>query len=113
MRLLVGEALGESQAALDLPVMLQLLNVFRRGDDNGELCAPFGRLSHLPNRHAIRFGGKLAPVGRDLLVAGELIVVAEVEAEELFRGRQVPLSAGERGDGAGREGRQERGASEL
>ncbi len=85
LRLLVGEPLGEGEPARDLPDSAQVPVVLGRRDDRHQMRPAFRRLADLLQHHAIRFAIELLPVGGELLVGGELIVVAEVEAELLLR----------------------------
>ena len=48
-------------------------------------CVPaLGREPDIHQLHAIGFGGQLLPVGFQLGVVGDLVVVAEVESQGLF-----------------------------
>ena len=59
-RLVVGEALGQREAAGDVLVLLQVLVVLRRGDDRHQLVAAFGGLADALHDHAVGLGVELA-----------------------------------------------------
>ena len=75
------QALGERQPPRDVLVLCQVLVVRRRRHDRHQLRPSFRRLADLLDDEAIGLGVELAPVGGNLRVVGQLIVVAEVEAE--------------------------------
>jgi hypothetical protein len=56
-----------------------------RGDDSHDHRPAFGRFSDIDELHAVGFGIELLPVGDELFVVDELVVVADGEAE-LFLG---------------------------
>ena len=84
-RLVVGQPLGERQPPRDLLVARKLPVILRRSDDRHPLRPPFGGLPHVLEDHPVRLFVERLPVGLDLRVVGELVVVADVEAERLFR----------------------------
>ena len=87
------------QPARDLLVAIELLVVLRRRDDRHQLRAALGGLADLHHLHAIRFLVELLPVLDELRVGGELIVVADVEAEELLgRGDGLRPGGGRTGE---------------
>ena len=97
-RLFVAQSLGVREPRRDLLVARELLVVLRRGHDRHQLRAALGRLADGLDDDARRLFGELLPVGRDLLVVGEEVVVAEVVAELLERrgdvaGRLAPFGA--------------------
>ena len=75
---------GPVQLLRDLLVAIELLEVLRRGDDRREMRPALFGLADLHDLHPGRFLVDLLPVGLELIVGGELIVVADVEAEVLF-----------------------------
>ena len=100
--LVIAEALRQCQPAGDVAILLQVPVIGWRGDNRHQLRLPFGGPPDLLEHHAVRLGVERAPVVGNLLVVGELIVVAEIESELCFR----------RGDLALRGGRGERGQSD-
>ena len=82
--------------------MIELLEVFGRSDDGHELRAAFGGLADIDQLHAIGFRGEPFPVIGELGVIGELVIVAEIEAELIF-GRGDLRRLGE-GEGGGEQG---------
>ena len=85
-RLLLADAFGEGELARDLLVLRQIPDVLRRRDDGHPLVAAFLGLADALQLHARAFGGELLPVGFELGVVGDHVVVAQVEAEGFFRG---------------------------
>ncbi len=83
--LFVGKPLGERQPAGNVLVAIELLVVFGRRNDGHQLRPAFGRLADLDHLHSLGFLVELLPVVDKLRVGGELIVVADIEAEMLFR----------------------------
>ena len=83
-RLRLVDAPGPVQLLRDLLVAIELLEVLRRGDDRGEMRPALFGLADLDDLHPGGFLVDLLPVGLELIVGGELIVVADVEAEVLF-----------------------------
>ena len=83
-RLRLVDAPGPVQLLRDLLVAIELLEVLRRGDDRREMRPALFGLADLHDLHPGRFLVDLLPVGLELIVGGELIVVADVEAEVLF-----------------------------
>ena len=83
-RLVVGQPFGGGQPARDLLVAIELLVVLRRRDDRHQLRAAFGGLADLHHLHPVGLLVELLPVLDELRVGGELIVVADVEAEVLL-----------------------------
>ena len=84
-RLVLRDALGKRQPARDVAILREILVVGWRGDDRHELRPALGRLADFLQHHAVRLGVELPPVGGNLRVIGEPIVVAETEAELLLR----------------------------
>ena len=82
--LLFGEPFGMRELPGDLFVAIQLLMFSGRGDDGHVLLAAFFGRADVDQLHAIGFGGQLLPVGFELGVVGDLIVVAEVEPQRFF-----------------------------
>ena len=110
----VGEALGQGQAAGDLLVAAEPLLVLGRGDDGHQLRPALGGLADLDQRQPVRLGVELAPVVGQLPVGGELVVVADVEAELGLGGGDARCAGGGLGvEPAGRDaedgGRDQRG----
>ena len=64
--------------------MVELRDVFGRGDDGHVLTATFGGGADVDELHAVGLFGEGLPVGGELDVVGEMVVVADVEAEGLF-----------------------------
>ena len=85
VRLIVGEAFGVRQPRRDLPVVLELLHVRRRGDDHHVLMPPLFGGADVHQLAAIAFRRDLFPVGFKLGVGGHHVIVAEVESEGFFR----------------------------
>ena len=61
--------------------------VLGRRHDRHQVRPSLGRLPDFLHHHAIGLLVELAPVGRDLLIVGEEVVVAEVRSELLLRCR--------------------------
>ena len=110
-RLLVGQPLGQREPSGDRLVARQSLVVLGRRDDGHVLGASLGRPADVLQHHAVRFPIEPLPVIADLLVRRDVVVVAQVEAEELLRRRDLRLC--EEGRGRPRENgrRQEENAS--
>ena len=89
-RLVVGQPIDCREPPRDFLVAIELLEVLGRRDDRHQLRAAFGRLADLDDLHPIGFLVELLPVLDELVVGRELIVVADVEAEELL-GSRDPL----------------------
>ncbi len=85
VRLFVCETLSERKFARDFLVVGQLLLIFGRRDDGHVLWPAFFRLADFDQLHAIRLGGELLPPGAELRVIGEIVIVADVESQGLFR----------------------------
>ena len=85
-RLLLAEAAGLVQLLRDLLVAIELREILGRGDDRGQVRAAFFGLADLDDLHPRGFLVELLPVGLELIVGGELVVVADVEAEMLLGG---------------------------
>ena len=81
---LLGDAFGMRQFLRDFLIVVQLLHVLGRGDDRHVLVAAFFGRADVDQLHAIGFGGQLLPVGVQLGVVGDLVVVAEIEAERFL-----------------------------
>ena len=105
-RLVVGQSLGEGELACDLLVAFQVLEIRRRGNDGHQLRAAFGGLADLLDAHPVGFFVQLRPVGLELRVGGELIVVADIEAKMLLR-RGHGLRRDDRCQQQHKEGRQD------
>ncbi len=86
-RCLVGQPFGQGKPAVEFLELGELLVVFRRRDDRGQLGTALLRLSNLDNGHAVRFPGQLADVRDVLRVIGEEVVVADIVTEMFFRAR--------------------------
>ena len=113
-RLLLGDAAGAVQLLRDLLVAIELGEVLRRGDDRGEMRPAFLGLADLDDLHPARFLVDLLPVLDELIVGGQVVVVADVEAEELLGrgdGRGLRLGGGGRRRG-NHEQRRERKRAE-
>ncbi len=65
--------------------MAEFGDVLWRGDDGHVLAAVFGGRADVDELHAVGFFGEGLPVRGELGVVGEVVVVADVEAEGLFR----------------------------
>lgn len=111
-RLRVGEALGVRELFGDLFVSRELLLILGRGHNRHVLRAALGGLADVLQHHPVRFLRQLLPVGRDLLVIGEEVVVAEVMAE-LFFGRRDAAGGRGRRRPSGRCLRRHRDATRL
>ena len=112
----IRQPLGEGQPPGNVLVPGEVPVVFRRRDDGHEMGASFGGPADLLEHHARRLALELAPVCFQLGVVGEVIVVADVEAELLERGGDVRLrlerGRGHPGDGDGDEEPEERGVTD-
>ena len=84
-RLVVGQALGQRQAAGDVLVFLQVLVVLGRGDDRHQLIAALGGLADALDGHAVGLGVELAEELGELGVVGQHVVGADLVAEKLLR----------------------------
>ncbi len=97
-RLGLREAFSEREAARDLLETRQAPVILRRRHDRHVVRPPLRGLADLLQHHAIGLTIELLPVGRDLLVVGQEVVVAEV-VSELFPWGCDP--GGLRGDAGG------------
>ncbi len=96
-RLIVVEAIDRRESPRDVFVAIQFLEILRRGDDRHQLRAAFGRLADLDDFHPIGFLVEFVPVLDELIVGGELVIVADIEAKVLLRGGN-PLRCGRSGE---------------
>ena len=108
--LFVGEALRVREPRGDVAIMFQSPLVRGRRHDRHEVWTPFRRLADLLQHDAIGLLRQRAPVGRELGVVREEVVVAEVGAERFLRRRDVVLCRYLRGQACDerREGQQDR-----
>ena len=83
--------------------MLELREVGRRGADDHPLGAAFLSFADIDEPEAVGCGGELFEIRLGLGVGGEVVVVADGEAEMLLRGGEGS-SRGVGGDGRGEEG---------
>ena len=83
-RFLLADALGMGQLAGDFLVAREFLHVLRRRDDGHPLVAAFLGLADALQLHARALGGQLLPVGLQLGVVGDLVIVAEIEPERFL-----------------------------
>ena len=103
-----ADAVGEREPARDVFVSARGCVVGRRGDDRHQLRPALGGLADLLHGHPVGLGVELAPVVGDLRVVGELIIVAEGEAELFFRAGDVGLRRGRREQGGRKQRRRPR-----
>jgi hypothetical protein len=59
--------------------------ILRRGQDRHVLGTALAGLSDLDQLHAVRFRIEFLPVGFELRVVGDVIIVTEMEAELFLR----------------------------
>ncbi len=90
-RLLVAQPLRQRQPPRDLFVSIELLLVLRRSDDRQVHGPPLGALAHFDDLQSIRFPVQLLDVGFILRVIDQLIIIADVEPELIFRAGQSAL----------------------
>ena len=83
----------------DLLVVVEILDIVGRGDDGHPLIAALLGLADVDQLHAIGFGGELLPVGFELGVVGDHVVVAEIEPERFLGGGDLRRGLGEEGSG--------------
>ena len=84
MRLRFADAFGQAQAARDLFVLLEILDVIGRGNDGHPLIAAFFRLADADQLHTVGLAGELLPIRLKLGVIGDHVVVTQVESESIF-----------------------------
>ena len=82
--LVFRKAFGMGELGGDLLVVVEFGNVLGRGDDDHVLAAAFSGGPDVDQLHAVGLGGELLEVGGDLVVVGQHVVVAHVEADDLF-----------------------------
>jgi hypothetical protein len=105
--LVVGQSVGVGEPAGDLLVSREVPVVLRRGDDRHQVRPALRGPPDFDDLDAIGLRFELVPVGSDLLVVGEEVVVAEVGAELFLRRGDVGLRRSGRGgesDGSKRDG---------
>ena len=85
----VGQALRQRQAARDLLVAIEFLEVLGRRDDGHQLIAPFGGLADRLHRHAVGLRVECAHVLDELGVVRKHVVGANLVTEKLFRRRDL------------------------
>ncbi len=101
-RFLLADAFGMRQFAGDFLVARELLHVLGRGDDGHPLVAAFFGLADALELHARAFGRELFPVGFQLGVVGDLVIVAEIEPKRfLWRGNFGGRLCGQQASGQG------------
>ncbi len=86
-RLGFGQPVRQRELSRDVLVAREVLVILRRRHDGHELLAPLGCLADGLQHHAVRLAIQLLPVGRQLLVVRQEVVVAEVVPELLQRRR--------------------------
>ncbi len=86
-RLIVGQALGEREPAIDVLEFREVPMVLRRRDDRGVLGPALGCLADVDDRHPVGFLIELLQVLLELRVVDETVVVADLPAELLLRAR--------------------------
>src|SRR5579883_182025 len=84
MRLLLGQAFGVGQPGGDLPVMFEILEVRRRGEDRHVLAPSLGGRADIDQLHAVALARQLLPISDELRVVRNLIIVADIESEEVL-----------------------------
>jgi hypothetical protein len=75
-------------------IEVELRLVLGRGNDRHDHRAPFRGRPDVDERHPVALRGQLFPKVEKLGVIDELVVVADVEAELLFRRGQLGLGRG-------------------
>ena len=106
--LFVGQSARGLQPLRDFLVARKLGEIFGSGDDRGEVRAPLGGPADLHHLHTIGLAVDLLPIRRELIVAGEEVVVADVVAEKRFRrgdALRVRGGSGQRSQHCGRNER--------
>jgi hypothetical protein len=86
---IVGQALSQGQARRNVLDPGQAGVVRRRRDDGHDHRPALGRYPDLDDPHPVGFGVELFPIGGELFVIDELVVVADRETELLFRARDL------------------------
>src|SRR5207237_9577259 len=94
--LVLRHAFGDAELARDLLVAIELLEVLWSGDDRHQLRPSFSRLADVDDPHPVGFFVELLPVGDELGIGGELVIVADVESEKLLRAGDVRSLRGRR-----------------
>ena len=84
-RLIVGQVLGQREPPRRVLDPREVLVILGRRDNRHQVRAALGGLADLLQDHPIRLAIELLPVGGELLIGRQLIVVAEVEAELFLR----------------------------
>lgn len=85
MGLSFGDALGQSEAAGDVFVLLEVLLVLGRRDDRHVVSSAFCGFADIDQFHAVGFGGQFLPVRFELGVVGDAVVVADVKPQGFLR----------------------------
>ena len=102
-----GKSFGVGELGGDFLVVVELGDVLGRGDDDHVLAAALGGGADVDQLHAVGLGGELLDVGGDLVVVGQHVVVAHVEADGLFgRGDVGTGGLGDGGEGEEGQGRE-------
>ncbi len=94
VRLIVRQSFGVRQALRNLFIVVEILDVGGRA----EIIAIYWRPAFLGGPdihqlHAIGFSGEFVPIGIQLGVIGDLVIVAQIESERFLRGGNPGRSA--------------------
>ncbi len=84
MSLVIRKAVREGQSTGDILKPFQIADVRGRADDGHVLPPALGRRADIHQLHAIGFRRQLLPIGFELGVIGDLVILAEVEPEGFF-----------------------------
>src|SRR6186713_235127 len=87
----VRKSLSQGESHRGLTIALEVPVILGRRDNGHEVRPALGRFSYLLHHHAIGLRIELLPIRRDLLVAGQEVVVAEVAAKFFLRCRYATL----------------------
>jgi len=98
-RLLGREPLGAGEAAGDGFVAVEIAEILRRGRDDHPLRAALLGPAHIHEAETVGLAGEFFEIRLGLRVVGQVVVVADREAEVLFRRGQFRRTRGDKGEG--------------